>query len=497
MRGALLALLVSAAALASRESSTASAAAVADEREAEQEDESDSAPFMIVVEHSDGHHCGGSLVSLRTALTSAWCARATRGAPPAELWALAPGSGAVRRVARVALAAGAEDARDGDAWSGAAMDLAVLELVAPFGGGARSRPILMATQPSECAPRAVCHVVRALPRAGSRTPRLRIVDATLVPGDACAQRASGWPGLRDSALCLVGPTLCQSDWGAGVVCEGKLCGVLSRSVTADAAAVDAADVEPGVTCGDTHVAQSVARWRRFLHCAHTLRACGRGGECAALCSERRLLDVADGEPRAAGDAPAGGGDAAPATGDAPPAAGDALPAAGDALPVAGDASSPAALDAAPYTAPDAETPPFQHTTSLPAISTSPRPGNAASATPPTRSLPPSPSTEPALPVSSQPSARPAFEFEPNRPDFKAGEYGENGADYGGDDGPPPPSTAATSPSTAAPRSTPAARQGAVQARVSPPAARPHRSAASPSRAAHWLIALLAITNLAK
>lgn len=332
--------------------------------------------LQIVVEHSDGHHCGGSLVSLRTALTSAWCARATRGAPPAELWALAPGSGAVRRVARVALAAGAEDARDGDAWSGAAMDLAVLELVAPFGGGARSRPILMATQPSECAPRAVCHVVRALPRAGSRTPRLRIVDATLVPGDACAQRASGWPGLRDSALCLVGPTLCQSDWGAGVVCEGKLCGVLSRSVTADAAAVDAADVEPGVTCGDTHVAQSVARWRRFLHCAHTLRACGRGGECAALCSERRLLDVADGEPRAAGDAPAGGGDGAPATGDAPPAAGDALPAAGDALPVAGDAlpvagdaSSPAALDAAPYAASDAETPPFQHTTSLPAIST--------------------------------------------------------------------------------------------------------------------------------
>ncbi|CAD0224735.1 unnamed protein product [Spodoptera littoralis] len=285
------------------------------------------------------------------------------------------------------------------------MDLAVLELEAPFGGGARSRPILMATQPSECAPRAVCHVVRALPRAGSRTPRLRIVDATLVPGDACAERASGWPGLRDSALCLVGPTLCQSDWGAGVVCEGKLCGVLSRSARAaeDSAEPTAAETEAAdaaesrdSSCGDTHVAQSVARWRRFLHCAHTLRACGRGGECAALCSERRLLAMPEGEARGAGDAPSAAGyvfsasgDALPAAGDALPAAGDALPAAGDtlpaagdalpaagdalpaagaALPAAGDALPAAAIDAAPDVPPDAETPTFQPTTSLPAVS---------------------------------------------------------------------------------------------------------------------------------
>ncbi|XP_022121649.2 uncharacterized protein LOC110997692 [Pieris rapae] len=37
-------------------------------------------------------------------------------------------------------------------------------------------------------------------------------------------------------------------------------------------------------CGDTFGALTVARWRRFLHCAHTQRLCGRG-DCASLCTE--------------------------------------------------------------------------------------------------------------------------------------------------------------------------------------------------------------------
>lgn len=71
----------------------------------------------------------------------------------------------------------------------------------------------------------------------------------------------------------------QSDWGGGVVCGGKLCGVLSRSVRSAAAPTrDGRGDDNSVAgddCGDTHVAQSVSLWRRFLHCAHTLRACGR------------------------------------------------------------------------------------------------------------------------------------------------------------------------------------------------------------------------------
>ncbi|CAD0201577.1 unnamed protein product [Chrysodeixis includens] len=245
-------------------------------------------------------------------------ARRGRGQPARAVGA---GAGRGRGAARGARHAGGRRQRaaaqqhggpatPGLAWD-VAMDLAVLELEAPFGGGARSRPILMATQPSECAARASCHVVRALGLA----PRLRIVDAVLVPGEACAERARGWPGLRDSALCLVGPTLCGSDWGAGVVCEGKLCGVLSRSVRSatTAAGTVSEPTEPGEandqTCGDTHVAQSVARWRRFLHCAHTLRACGRGGECAQLCSERRLLEGGGAGGGADGGA-AGGADEA-------------------------------------------------------------------------------------------------------------------------------------------------------------------------------------------
>lgn len=71
------------------------------------------------------------------------------------------------------------------------------------------------------------------------------------------------------------------DRGAGVVCDGKLCGVLSRSArsTGNATLNNSLNTTNSThgdsTCGDIHVALSVARMRRFLHCAHTLRACGR------------------------------------------------------------------------------------------------------------------------------------------------------------------------------------------------------------------------------
>ncbi|KAJ8723049.1 hypothetical protein PYW08_002961 [Mythimna loreyi] len=495
MRSALCAaVLVAGAALAAAVSNTESTekAPVAGEvHELEQEEDSDTAPFMIVVEHAGGRRCGGSLVSLRTALTSAWCA----GGGARELWALAPGTGAARRVARVALAAGAAAERAAAPWAGAVADLAVLELEAPFGGGARSRPILMATQPAECAAGAACHVVRAL--GGGREPRLRIVDAALAQGDECSARSPGWPGLRDTALCVVGPTLCSSDWGAGVVCEGKLCGVLSRSARAAGAAAGADD-----SCGETHVAQSIPRWRRFLHCAHTLRACGRGGDCGQLCSERRLLDADGAPPLSAASS------AQPAAGTEPASS-----------PERGAATTESAESSADTEAPPE--PPQQTPASiLPTLTyaqTRPRPLRLSSLSPPTRSTAPPPLS------STSASARTAFEFEPNRADFKAGEYGDNAAEYGGEDAmvptspkpsessPTPSSTATAAPSSERPappvlpalpappleRPEPAApsrRSGQREAQVTP-APVPSHAAPPPAVAASFVCVVLMITDL--
>ncbi|CAD0201576.1 unnamed protein product [Chrysodeixis includens] len=112
--------------------------------------------------------------------------------------------------------------------------------------------------------------------------------------------------------------------------------------------------------------------------------------------------------------------------------------------------------------------------------------------PPTRSAAGAKSTRPQP---SHASGHPALEFEPNRPDFKAGEYGENGADYEGADAPGPGTSSSPTPRSPAAGSP---RAGELLARVSPPPstrARSKRSLAAAARPARLAI-LLAITCLA-
>lgn len=97
-------------------------------------------PQIVVEQEGGARRCGGSLVSLRTALTAAACAEPATEASPAQLWALAGACAArglcARRVARVAAARGPAA-------------VALLELHSPFGPEAHTRPILMATSPDE------------------------------------------------------------------------------------------------------------------------------------------------------------------------------------------------------------------------------------------------------------------------------------------------------------------------------------------------------------
>ncbi|CAG4957629.1 unnamed protein product [Parnassius apollo] len=310
--------------------------------DAELDEDSDSAPFMIVVEHEDGWHCAASLVSLRTVVTSARCARGRSARLPSELWALAaallarpvpaprrcvyptahPATNTTprchhrrHREARRSHRASWRPApsRIVDLYSRqspyilcdwqrgdedpALDDLAVLELESPFGAGAQARPILMATSRNECEKETTCHAVRAVAGSGPHRARFRVVDAALAAETLCASRVLHWTDIRDRVLCLTGDELCAEDRGTGLVCGGKLCGVLSESVPERVVerATDR-EVESGAEhaawgsgCGDAHVVLSVARYRNFLHCAHTLRACGRG-DCETLCSEHRLLN---------------------------------------------------------------------------------------------------------------------------------------------------------------------------------------------------------------
>lgn len=161
---------------------------------------------QIVVEHTDGRRCGASLVSLRTALTSAWCAtnRAGTYGPVDRVWVRAPDVDQRRLVSRLSMLQFQHLAME-DTWSGPDMDLALLNLMEPFSAGEATRPILMATQPSECTEGATCYVVRML---GSK-PSLQIVDAQLVAEDVCSKQFSGWGLLRGSGLCLAGATLCS------------------------------------------------------------------------------------------------------------------------------------------------------------------------------------------------------------------------------------------------------------------------------------------------
>ncbi|XP_069358095.1 uncharacterized protein [Maniola hyperantus] len=402
------------------------------------DDDSDPAPFMIVLEHEDGWQCAASLVSLRTGVTTARCARGRGEAPGAQApWALAaallgargvtPAAGA-RRVARIALAGDGRDPAD------PARDLAVLELEAPFGRAARALPILLQTDPGAAAES--CHAVRALPPRAVAGPRVRFRVRSLhsAPERDCAARVSQWAATRAHLLCLAADDgdMCERDLGGGVVCGGKLSGVLSALGGAGA-------------CSATLAAQAVARARRFLHCAHTLRLCGRvvlcdSGACASQCTERRLLPDDDDPPAPASSHPT----------DSVPPAEDA---ADDQLTTSASVES---TPAAPS----------------PALLARPEPTAATLASPPESPRRTSLATIPFFGDEHASSARHALEFEPNRPDFKAGEYGDNAADYAADDARPPPRAAHE---TTRPPPTPTRRATGV-----PPTRRATREPAAPA-----------------
>ncbi|CAH2109283.1 unnamed protein product [Euphydryas editha] len=370
------------------------------------DDDSDDAAYMMVLQHADGWQCAASLVSTRTGVTTARCARGPPGAPR-ELWALAaallaarpppPPAAAARRVTRVAFAGDGRDPAD------PALDIAVVEMESPFATEAHAQPIIMATTHG-FDDALECYSIRALavlsPDRGVRRARFRVVSLMLKSETHCAGRVPHWSASHARSLCFTGDELCERDMGGGVVCGGELCAVLS---------VTAGDGTDG-QCGETYAAQNISRWRSFLHCAHTLRLCGRGtSKCSEECSELILGEEED--------------------------------------------STTLALT---HVTPSLEHPPRSHQSTR---------ASRTSASSPT-------STAPLARAHDDHASHPSIEFEPNRADFKAapsrtprpglkaGEYGDNAAEYGAYEPPAPPPAARPS------RTPPAA---ALQPTTTPPA----------------------------
>ncbi|XP_050348951.1 uncharacterized protein LOC126772592 [Nymphalis io] len=384
----------------------------AHELDVDDDDDSDSAAFMIILEHVNGWQCAASLVSTRTCVTTARCARG-RGEEeaPRELWALAaallsarppaPPVSSARRVTRVALAGNGRDLAD------PALDIAAVELEAPFGKEAQAQPILMSTTRNGGESAMVCYAIRALsapspPSAttsgGAKRARFRVVNVALASERHCAGLVPHWSATRSRLLCFTGDHLCERDMGGGVVCDGKLRAVLSVM----------ANDEIVAHCEKTYAAQNIAQWRFFLHCAHTLRTCGRG-MCSDKCTEHLLGETDDTKDMTLVD-----------------------------MTLLSEHLSSTTLSRAS-------------------------------------------DTNPLLEVANEPVSQ-SIEYEPNRADFKAapsrtsrpglkaGEYGDNAAEYGAEEAPP----ARTSPAGAdAPTRTPAAtamiRAPAPTAFSAPPA----------------------------
>lgn len=170
----------------------------------------------MVLQHADGWQCAASLVSVRTGVTAARCARGAAGAPRG-LWALAaallaarppaPPAAAARRVTRLAVAGDGRDPAD------PALDIAVVELEAPFGKEARAQPILMATTRGGCDDAKECYSVRALDAfvsdGGVRRARLRVTSLTLQPERHCAAVVPHWSASHARSLCFSGDELCE------------------------------------------------------------------------------------------------------------------------------------------------------------------------------------------------------------------------------------------------------------------------------------------------
>ncbi|XP_028042229.1 SH3 domain-binding protein 1-like [Bombyx mandarina] len=268
----------------------------------------------------------------------------------------------------------------------------------------------MATGAGECGAPASCYAVRLASPAGSRLV-MRIAAAIL---DRCSALVPRLGPRADDELCLRADDLCASEQGAGVVCAGKLCGVVGEEAAgrAGCGVVGGEAVGCGAVrgeaagCGAVRAVAVLSRRRRFLHCAHTLRACARDKECSALCSETLLFE----EPT------------------------DVTT---DTLTLENITSFRTATE---------------ELTTARGARPSPTPTPPRGPAPPTRTASPMAPTPGAEIIS-----RVSFEFEPNRADFKAGEYGDNAAEYGGDEPAPPspPGTPSATPARASPRAPPA------------------------------------------
>ncbi|XP_043066710.1 trypsin alpha-3 [Drosophila bipectinata] len=192
-------------------------------------------PWMVSVQTSGSHHCGGSIISNTIVVTAAHCLES-----PITASVLRIRAGSNRRsYGGVLVQVAAFKAHEGYKTASKVNDIAVLRLQSSLTFGSTIKAIALATvSPANGAAATVTGWGKIAYNSYTSTSTLNYIDTRIVSRSQCGSSSYSYGSrIRESMICaaIANKDSCNGDSGGPLVSGGQLVGVVSWGVECAAA----------------------------------------------------------------------------------------------------------------------------------------------------------------------------------------------------------------------------------------------------------------------